>query len=126
LSSGGDYEICHLIALSGKKVIYNSNLRFSHFIPEVRLGAPYLKKLGTTRDDWRTLGSYAVARKLRHSKVETWDLLKSILRLLFPRASHLDAFQLAVLLDQAWLVRRSDRAAFRNVRAALKKSNNLQ
>lgn len=44
LSSGGDYELCYLIALAGYEVWYHDQLKFKHFLPEFRLTWEYYYK----------------------------------------------------------------------------------
>lgn len=44
LSSGGDYELCYLIALAGYEIWYDDRLKFKHFLPESRLTWEYYYK----------------------------------------------------------------------------------
>lgn len=44
LSSGGDYELCYLIALAGYEVWYDNRLKFKHFLPKSRLTWEYYYK----------------------------------------------------------------------------------
>lgn len=46
LVSGGDNEIGYVMALSGWKIHYSSQLKFHHFLPSSRLTLPYLLRLG--------------------------------------------------------------------------------
>ncbi|MGH2645317.1 MAG: glycosyltransferase, partial [Chitinophagaceae bacterium] len=44
LSSGGDYELCYAVALTGYDVWYEASLKFSHFIEESRFSWEYCKR----------------------------------------------------------------------------------
>ena len=55
LSSGGDYEICHLIALKGKRLVSSSRLKFGHVIPSTRWDPVYLQRLSRDRGSLRSL-----------------------------------------------------------------------
>jgi glycosyltransferase involved in cell wall biosynthesis len=45
LSSGGDSELCLAMRLAGRKLYYEPEMRFKHFIPEGRLKWNYLRRL---------------------------------------------------------------------------------
>lgn len=120
LFSGGDYEICHLIALSGKRLVYSAKLRFRHLIPDSRLDPLYLQKLSSNIGHGRIINTYIAARMLSASGMSPKTFLKIVLRRFLSRNAYLDAFQLALLFDKSWLAYPDDRPAFRNVRAIMK------
>jgi glycosyltransferase involved in cell wall biosynthesis len=45
LTSGGDAELSYAIRLTGYKLWYSSELKFSHYLPSVRLSIDYLHRL---------------------------------------------------------------------------------
>jgi glycosyltransferase involved in cell wall biosynthesis len=65
LTSGGDYEICHLIALQGRRLVFSPRLRLDHAIPPDRLSLDYFSRLqaGVTGQA-KVLKAYAALRGL--------------------------------------------------------------
>ena len=117
LSSGGDYEICYLIALKGKRIGYSAQLRFEHIIPEFRLEPSYLLRLSSTANaaQGRVIENYAEARKFYSKKLSKIQLMKNIAKVILLRHSYTEAFSLGLLLGSSRVVAAVDRPVFRNV-----------
>ena len=96
LSSGDDYEICHLIALLGKRLIFSPHLQLSHFIPSNRLTLDYIQKLQSGFEAQSlALDAYSALRILVESNPAS-VIVKSALR----------------IIKNSFLLRKSDREIF--------------
>lgn len=115
LSSGEDYEICHLIALRGKRLIYCDQLRFKHLIPADRVHPNYLRRLASPGEHKNINGLYVAARKFRSEGLPLAELTKIFLKILAFRCSYRDRFVLALKFDREWIAAPADRPIFRNV-----------
>lgn len=85
LSSGGDYELCYAIQMTGYKAWYNEAMRFKHYIKPSRLNYAYYKKyVKDTSVSNNILGIYTALLK-NHELSFT----KFCLRLLWQFVSHI-------------------------------------
>ena len=116
LSSGEDFEICHLIALKGQRLVCTSALKLEHLISESRLAPSYIERLvsDSSRDDL-ILGSYLAARKAYNMSYVS--MLKNVTRFLIRQNTREEAFVLAIVFSNVWFAHADDRLAFRNVQA---------
>jgi glycosyltransferase involved in cell wall biosynthesis len=118
LTSGGDYELCHLVAASGKQLVVDGRLRFDHAIPPERLTLEYLSRLMDGMNaQLAGLKSYEVARSclLMRDKNYVKNLLRSLARLLVMRASDSDKALIALAINaQNYLLSDEQRKAVEN------------
>jgi glycosyltransferase involved in cell wall biosynthesis len=80
LSSGGDHELCYVLALAGYKIWYEGNLRFDHYITANRLKLPYyLTYIEESAHCFSVLEPYKILLKTRKSSITNfrWELFKS-------------------------------------------------
>jgi glycosyltransferase involved in cell wall biosynthesis len=117
LSSGGDHEICHLIALKGKKLVYSAQLKFGHMIPSTRWDPEYLQRLASNTAHRQIIDTYVAARKFYAQGMSAKSLVRSIVKILISQNSRLERFELALLFENAAFAWPEDRPAFRNIRA---------
>jgi hypothetical protein len=122
LSSGGDVEISHLIALKGQRLVYSGALNLRHLISNSRLEPSYIQKLVNecSKGD-RVLGSYIAARKAYISGISYVSVLENVARVVLRKNAHEGAFVLAIFFNNIWFVHPDDRLAFRNVQALKKR-----
>jgi glycosyltransferase involved in cell wall biosynthesis len=122
LSSGGDKEISHLIALKGQRLVYSSALNLRHLISESRLEPSYIEKLyNQCSKEERILGLYVAARKAYISGVSYMSMLKNVVRFVLRKNTREQAFVLAIFFNNMWFAHPDDRPAFRNVQALKKR-----
>lgn len=80
LSSGGDHELCYVLALAGYSIWYEEALHFDHFITTNRLTLPYyLTYIEESSHCFAVLEPYKILLKTqRTSPLQfRWELLKS-------------------------------------------------
>jgi glycosyltransferase involved in cell wall biosynthesis len=80
LSSGGDYELCYVLALAGYAVWYEASLRFDHFITANRLTLPYyLTYIQESSHCFSVLEPYKILLKTNNTSLTSfrWELFKS-------------------------------------------------
>lgn len=80
LSSGGDHELCYVLALAGYSVWYESKLRFDHYITANRLTLPYyLTYIEESAHCFSVLEPYKILLKTKNSSINRfrWELFKS-------------------------------------------------
>ena len=122
LSSGEDNEICHLIALKGKRLVYSGALNLRHLISKSRLEPSYIREvLSQCVKEERILGLYRAARKAYISSITYVSTLQNLTRFLLRKNTREQAFVLAIFFNNMWFVHPDDRLAFRNVQALKKR-----
>lgn len=80
LSSGGDHELCYVLALAGYTVWYEDKLRFDHYITANRLTLPYyLTYIEESAHCFSVLEPYKILLKTNTSSLARfrWELFKS-------------------------------------------------
>jgi glycosyltransferase involved in cell wall biosynthesis len=81
LSSGEDSEICRWFLLIGKRLYYEEELKFIHYIDKHRVNREYLKRL---HDSFflseRALYFYELFSKLKHNRVGWYSYFKLFLK----------------------------------------------
>ena len=80
LSSGGDHELCYVLALAGYKIWYEDKLRFDHYITANRLSLPYyLTYIEESARCFSVLEPYKILLKTKNSSRGRfrWELFKS-------------------------------------------------
>lgn len=80
LSSGGDYELCYVLALAGYSIWYEEALHFDHFIVANRLTLSYyLTYIVESSHCFSVLEPYKILLKTQRSSLLRfrWELLKS-------------------------------------------------
>ncbi|MBO9635634.1 MAG: glycosyltransferase family 2 protein [Chitinophagaceae bacterium] len=80
LSSGGDHELCYVLALAGYKIWYDDSLHFDHYIMANRLTLPYyLKYIEESAHCFSVLEPYKILLKTQNSSIVSfrWELFKS-------------------------------------------------
>jgi glycosyltransferase involved in cell wall biosynthesis len=114
LSSGDDYEICHLIALKGKCLAYSPRLRLGHMMSEFRLDPSYLLKLASERNG-RVFDNYSEARRFYAEGLSNGAVIKNIAKVLLLREPYKNAFSLALHFESPRILAAVDKPIFRNV-----------
>lgn len=118
--SGDDYEMCHLIALSGNRLVYSSKLRFGHIIPASRTDPQYLYQLTASIGHQRVTYPYAGARRALAQRRSLRYWLELTARLLLADKRRLARIELAILMHCSMIVPKDDRPVFRNVMSCIK------
>jgi glycosyltransferase involved in cell wall biosynthesis len=118
---GEDYEICHLMALKGKRLVYSAHLRFGHLIPNARCNREYLQSLASNTPHRRVIECYVTARRVYGQGRSVKSLVRNIAKILISRNSHLERLELALLFENAGFACAEDLPAFRNIRALKKR-----
>jgi glycosyltransferase involved in cell wall biosynthesis len=80
LSSGGDYELCYVLALAGYTIWYESSLCFHHFITANRLTLSYyLTYIEESSHCFSVLEPYKILLKTNNASLTSfrWELFKS-------------------------------------------------
>ncbi|WP_158644022.1 glycosyltransferase [Pseudobacter ginsenosidimutans] len=80
LSSGGDHELCYVLALAGYKIWYEDKLRFDHYITANRLTLPYyLTYIEESAHCFSVLEPYKILLKTKNKSIFRfrWELFKS-------------------------------------------------
>lgn len=80
LSSGGDHELCYVLALAGYSIWYEGALRFDHFITANRLTLPYyLSYIEESASCFSVLEPYKILLKTQNTSLISfrWELFKS-------------------------------------------------
>ncbi|WP_164735342.1 glycosyltransferase [Pseudoflavitalea rhizosphaerae] len=80
LSSGGDHELCYVLALAGYSIWYEDKLRFDHYITANRLTLPYyLTYIEESAHCFSVLEPYKILLKTKNSSMVRfrWELFKS-------------------------------------------------
>lgn len=80
LSSGGDHELCYVLALAGYSIWYEASLRFDHFITANRLTLPYyFNYIEESSDCFLVLEPYKILLKTQNTSLSSfrWELFKS-------------------------------------------------
>ena len=80
LSSGGDHELCYVLALAGYTIWYEDKLRFDHYITANRLTLPYyLTYIEESAQCFSVLEPYKILLKTKNSSMFRfrWELFKS-------------------------------------------------
>jgi len=118
LSAGEDYEICHLIALQGKRLVFSPRLKLDHYIPPERLNPEYLARLQAGFvEQTSVLQAYAalrglLKRKQRKLVLEGFiQLLKDAIR---GRTIRHDMFAISVGIDRSLGLNELQRRVFEN------------
>jgi glycosyltransferase involved in cell wall biosynthesis len=116
LSCGGDHEICHLIALKGRRLVYSGNLKLQHLISESRLSPSYIQRFFTDNlREARITALYIAARKA--SSMSYTSVLRNAIRLILRQDTREQAFILAIFFNNIWFAHPDDRPAFQIVHA---------
>lgn len=80
LSSGGDHELCYVLALAGYSIWYEASMRFDHFITAERLTLPYyLTYIEESSYCFSVLEPYKILLKTQNASLTNfrWELSKS-------------------------------------------------
>lgn len=80
LSSGGDHELCYVLALAGYEIWYDDSLHFDHYIMANRLTLPYyLTYIEESAHCFSVLEPYKILLKTQNSSMVSfrWELFKS-------------------------------------------------
>lgn len=80
LSSGGDHELCYVLALAGYSIWYEASLRFDHFITANRLTLPYyFTYIEESSHCFLVLEPYKILLKTQNTSLSSfrWELFKS-------------------------------------------------
>ena len=108
LTSGGDYELCYLIKLTGYKLWFDDRLKFFHYMPPQRLTHDYLFKLiNNVAYSGMNLVLYHYAINGKKVTRFTWlfdvayrinFLIKNSIKAFFVK----DKFQRGVIMSSSW------------------------
>lgn len=122
LTSGGDVEICHLLALRGAKLFYCSRLIFGHLIPPSRVDRAYLHKLCTSTPYQEVIRGYKAVRRARANRGNPKYWLKTAARAMLSNGRRFARIELATLLSYPQLLPLEDRKIVLNARACYTRS----
>lgn len=120
LTSGGDYEIGHLVAASGKRLVIDGRLNFQHNIPAERITLSYLSRLlDGQKQQFSGLSSYETARtfiEIKKSKKYFIRVLIALSKFVRRKANNLDRLIIAdVFSAERYLLNDIQRKALSNV-----------
>ena len=116
--AGEDYEICHLIALQGKRLVFSPRLRLDHAIPTDRLNLDYLSRLRAGFvEQTSVLKAYATLRgllKRDHAHLVVGGLMQLFKNILRGRTIRHELFAISVGIDRNLRLSDVERRVFEN------------
>ena len=120
LSSHDDHELCHLVSLAGKRLIYTPRLSFKHLMPKSRLCPEKIQgQLKATEISRRRVSKYVAMRRLRtmSSSAIVKEGLRCLLDLLTGRPNRNRIFMLCAALNCGFALDADERKVFDNCRS---------